>query len=491
MKFDSARAFNRLGEQIKEKKSQVVLGLDPDESCGDALNNDKKLFDWARSLIDATADYIVGIKPNRAFWHDFKNARVLSQIMNYTAEIHPDLLRILDVKRGDIANTQQQWAASDIKNFMPDIVTINPYMGNIDTIKPYLEMNANLCVFGLVATSNKDTRVQNLYTAEGLKMYQEMALEIRKADPYRVGFVIGSTKPEAVRDVRAAELEAGYKIDELAPVLAPGYGRQGGQFDFIKYAGRNAVYPISSGLCNPKYLNGKSPKEAVEYWQRIINVMANSDDNFNNYDLKSISERFVGDMRKSGMLWVAEQEDGSDWRKLKSGSMSPLFFNMKALKAEPDMRETITYLLLKVYNAANITCDRVLGVTYGANTMGDDLARALHKPALSIRKETKDHGEGGDYTAPFKAGDKVLVVEDVATSGGSSMETINKLRKDGMVVNDLIVAVDRQQGGKQLLKENGVNLHSVFTQQSVIQKLLPANHPMYNVVMKYLSENVR
>jgi orotidine 5'-phosphate decarboxylase subfamily 2 len=263
-------AFQKLADQVRQKNSRVILGLDYDKSWDNLMGLD--MVSYIKDMIDELAPHIVGIKPNLAFWENNDFFRVLlSDVMEWTRRKHPELTRILDVKRGDIQNTQEHWAAADNENFMPDIITINPYMGWRDTIRPYLDANPNFGVFALAATSNADTEIQNM-SAGGLHVYQQMALSVRNADARRVGLVVGATKPEAIRGIRAAELENGYAAEDTAWVLAPGFGRQGGDLSFVKYAGPNAAYPISSGLVNPKYLNGRSPLQAAIDWKNAINM---------------------------------------------------------------------------------------------------------------------------------------------------------------------------------------------------------------------------
>ena len=157
-------AFQKLRTQTAQKHSQLVLGLDPSKN---QMN-----LEEIKKVIDDCAPHIVGIKPNLAFYEEY-HRHILSDIMIYTAQYHPNLVRILDVKRGDIGNTQKRWADADIHNFRPDIVTINSYMGQTDTIIPYLKADPNIGVFALASTSNNDTRIQNMYS-EGLQIFRHI-----------------------------------------------------------------------------------------------------------------------------------------------------------------------------------------------------------------------------------------------------------------------------------------------------------------------------
>lgn len=251
-------AFKKLSEQIAIKNSQLILGIDP---MPDQMKSEILL-----DIISQAEPYILGIKPNLAYFEG--NRDLLTDLMHRTAEKYPQLIRILDAKRGDIAQTQKQYAHNDIKNFAPDIITVNPYMGAHDTIAPYLDADPGICVFATAASSNPDAmRFQNIML-DGRPIYDYMAQMIALCDRNRVGYVIGATRTEAVHTIRAHETGA------PAWILAPGFGAQGGDLSFVKYAGANAIYPISRGLTHPEYLNGLSVRAAANQWRTAINNAA-------------------------------------------------------------------------------------------------------------------------------------------------------------------------------------------------------------------------
>jgi uridine monophosphate synthetase len=449
---------------------------------------DKQLIDlasWTENLISRLAPHIVGIKPNLAFWESSDRRETLAEIMYWTSRNHPELVRILDVKRGDIANTQENWADADMENFEPDIITINPYMGWQDTIEPYLDWNDKICAFALTSTSNKDTEIQNMY-AGGLHVYQQMALSVRNANRDRVGLVVGATKPEAIRSIRAAELENGYAPEDTAWVLAPGFGRQGGDLSFVSLAGPNAVYPISSGLVNEKYLNGKTPAQAAEFWKNAINEASAT-----GYNMKSMSELFVEDLIRHGILKIAPDEKEESWFTLKSGTRSPLYWEASAIQSFPALLEPASYLMTKKIKDAGFDFERVAPVAYGALGFGYSVARDLHKPVIVLRKEgAKDHGTKKDIIGYFEEGDRAVIIEDVATSGTSTLETKAQLNANSIQARDAVVLIDREQGATKNLAENDVALHSVLTQTEAIEKM-DKSHPMRDVVMNYLRQNVK
>jgi orotidine-5'-phosphate decarboxylase len=129
-----------------------------------------------------------------------------------------------------------------------------------------------VCVYVLASTSNPDAAPNQDIYVDGLTYYQYLAMNIREAYPGRAGLVVGSTKPESIRNIRAAELEKGALPNNMLEILAPGFGKQGGDLASVSLAGQNAVYPISNGLTNTKYLNGKTSLDAAIWWKEKINA---------------------------------------------------------------------------------------------------------------------------------------------------------------------------------------------------------------------------
>ena len=111
----------------------------------------------------------------------------------------------------------------------------------------------------------------------------------------------------------------------------------------------------------------------------------------------------------------------------------------------------------------------VAGLTLGADPLvsGVAVCSALDMRlvnALIVRKEPKGHGTGAWIEGPLlPKGTKVTVLEDVVTTGGSSIKAVEKLRDAGYVVDRIVTIVDRKEGGEDAIKEAGLELRSLFT----------------------------
>ncbi|RIK39092.1 MAG: orotidine 5'-phosphate decarboxylase, partial [Chloroflexi bacterium] len=92
-------------------------------------------------------------------------------------------------------------------------------------------------------------------------------------------------------------------------------------------------------------------------------------------------------------------------------------------------------------------------------------------PLIYLRKEAKAHGLGKDIEGAFAPGERVVIVEDLITSGGSTIQNAERLRAAGLVVEHVIVLIDREQGGVANLAKAGITAHAVFTLTNVLDHL--------------------
>jgi orotate phosphoribosyltransferase len=106
------------------------------------------------------------------------------------------------------------------------------------------------------------------------------------------------------------------------------------------------------------------------------------------------------------------------------------------------------------------------GIAYAAV-----LAFNLSVPFLYVRKEEKEHGRGRRIEGILQPGDKVLVLDDVITTGKNILEAVEAIRAEGGVVEDALVLLDRQQGGEANLRKAGVRLHAFTTMKQVADRL--------------------
>ena len=108
------------------------------------------------------------------------------------------------------------------------------------------------------------------------------------------------------------------------------------------------------------------------------------------------------------------------------------------------------------------------------------------------RKEIKDYGTKQAIEGKFEKGQNCLIIEDLVTSGASIFETIEPLEKEGLKIKDIIVLVNREQGGKKHIEDKGYNLYSVFTISEILEVLEKNNlldNTMTEKVKTFIKEN--
>jgi orotate phosphoribosyltransferase len=123
----------------------------------------------------------------------------------------------------------------------------------------------------------------------------------------------------------------------------------------------------------------------------------------------------------------------------------------------------------------NTTVSGIGGLTLGADPIALAASMASHvvndNPALKpfvVRKEPKGHGKGKQIEGGFKSGDQVVAIDDVITSGGSTLQAIDVIEKAGGVVAFVVVLVDRQEGGRENIEKSGYPVLPLFTRDQLL-----------------------
>jgi orotidine-5'-phosphate decarboxylase len=225
---------NELIGLIRQKKSYLCIGLDTDlEKIPEFLHKyPDPVFEFNKSIIEATSDLCVAYKPNIAFY-EAMGPRGWESLKKTMSVVPKDIFTIADAKRGDIGNTSQLYARAFFdkrhSGFDFDAVTVAPYMGS-DSVKPFLSYPGKWAII-LALTSNEgsiDFQYQELQS--GKLLYQEVLEKSSSwAGPDRIMYVVGATRSAQFEDIRS-----------IVPdhfLLVPGVGAQGGDLETISRKG--------------------------------------------------------------------------------------------------------------------------------------------------------------------------------------------------------------------------------------------------------------
>ena len=149
---------------------------------------------------------------------------------------------------------------------------------------------------------------------------------------------------------------------------------------------------------------------------------------------------------------------------LRSGKRSTRYFDKFLFETEPALLKRLARHLSELVPKAT---QRLAAPELGAVLLGGAVSMETGLPLLLVRKEPKGYGTGKQLEGRFVVGDRVTVIEDVVTTGGDSLRSVNVLRQAGLDVIHLVVVLDRGEGGEENIHEAGVPYSPLFRVQEL------------------------
>ena len=438
--------FTTLESRVRKIDSLLCVGLDPHPDDLE-VQTAEAARDFCLRLIEATWELAAAYKPNAAFFEAL-GAEGFAALREVISAVPQGIPVILDAKRGDIASTARAYARSAFDVLEADAITLSPYLG-YDSLAPFLE-RAEKGVFLLCKTSNTGSGdLQDLPLAEGGLLYEKVARSARAWNRRdNLGLVAGATHPEALRRVRRAGGDLW--------ILAPGVGAQGGDPEAALQAGLRPdglglLVPVSRGISRADDPH-KAAAELAADFRRVRDRLAAGRAHAPRTEAGAHLDLADG-LLAAGCIRFGEFT-------LKSGLKSPIYIDLRRLASHPELLARVAAAYLPLLR--ELRFDRLAALPYAALPIATAIGLQGGWPMLYPRKEVKAYGTRVDIEGEFEPGERAVVIDDLATTGGSKFEAIEKLTGAGLEVEDVVVLVDRQSGAAEALAAGGYRLHSVL-----------------------------
>ena len=158
---------------------------------------------------------------------------------------------------------------------------------------------------------------------------------------------------------------------------------------------------------------------------------------------------------------------------LASGRQSSLYIDARLTTMTPEGQRLIGRLGLEAIRAAKWKADAIGGLTLGADPIAYAICHASADTdaplrAFTVRKEPKAHGTGKQIEGPLADGDRVVIVEDVITTGGSAAKAADAVKRAGATPLGVLALVDSQEGGREQLEARGLRVNSLTTAAEIV-----------------------
>ena len=144
---------------------------------------------------------------------------------------------------------------------------------------------------------------------------------------------------------------------------------------------------------------------------------------------------------------------------LRSGRKSNYYLDKYRFETQPDVLLELGKMI-----ASKIPADaqRIAGPELGAVPLAASAAMQCGKPCLFVRNQKKEYGSAQQIEGVYNAGEKVVLIEDIVTSGGQVIEAAKTLKDAGLIVLKVIVIIDREEGGREAIEGAGIKMDSLF-----------------------------
>ncbi|MBC7131216.1 orotate phosphoribosyltransferase [Candidatus Bathyarchaeota archaeon] len=180
--------------------------------------------------------------------------------------------------------------------------------------------------------------------------------------------------------------------------------------------------------------------------------------------------------------------------KLTSGKISPYYIDLRVIPSFPDafQKVCVAYIEFIKSQIGVENFDRIAAVPVAGMPFASIIAYTLRKPFLYVRKGVRLHGRQRRVEGIINPGDRVLLIDDLITTGLSLRRAARAIMAEGGVVNDVVVLLDRQEGGSEKLEKSGIKTHAflkISEAASRLHEIGAIDEEQYNTIMKQIKKN--
>jgi uridine monophosphate synthetase len=456
---------DRVRETIASQGSLLCVGLDPiwEKLPAEYRDGDKAkgIFSYNRRIIDGAAPYTAAFKPQYKCYTAEGEAglRALAMTCAYIKEKYPHVPIILDAKYADVGHVVERCAHEAFSLYDVDAVTAMPAPGR-EALAPLLSRRGRGC-FLVARTSNPGAEeLQDLTLAGGEPLYVAVARAVaeRWNGEGSAGLVAPATDPDVLARVREAAPDL--------PILCPGVGAQGGDAERAVKAGVDAH---GAGLLinvSRAVMEAPDPGEAAREWRDRMNTAREEKPSRTG---RGRLARAIIEMHRIGAIRFEPVT-------LKSGLVSPYYNNLRLLSSYPQLLREVAALMSETVEHAGLRPDIWMGIAVAGIPLAVAISQHTGIPAGYVRAEAKGYGTKRMAEGAWERGARAVLVDDVVSDGASKLEVLPPLRDSGLEVSDIVVLVDRGQGGPELMARHGLRCHATITMDAVLGILLEAGH---------------
>jgi len=450
--------FEAIAERAFKYDTLLCIGLDPAFRIQNEDNLQSELVNFCLRIVEETQPYALCFKPNIAFFERY-GSEGLSALKKILAQIPKGIPCILDAKRNDIGYTAQAYAEAAFGFFGAQAVTVNGYLGE-ESIKPFLAWEGR-GVFVLARTSNPSAdRIQLLMVQETLAEPQPLFLKLAE-EAVRwgkgIGLVVAANDSSALKVLRRHLPSTWF--------LAPGIGAQGGQIAEALACGLNQEGLGMIPVVARHIIEDSNPGQRAKEFCLAIRQAKATPIFCPTVPLKPAcpdKKLLIRRLLEHGCFKVGQFT-------LKSGIVSPFYLDLRKLISNPTLLRLMAEAYLELLKELDFK--RLAAIPLASIPLATAISLLADRPLIYPRLPVKTHGLANPIDGDYQAGERVVLIDDLVTTGLSKKEALDVLRGQGLVVEDLVVLIERSYNARTELAELGLRLRAVIHIDEIVTYL--------------------